>query len=209
MAKVTEITDNGDAVGMIMNSDSGLMGLSAYDSLSFFYKILGDRDATSISRVKYDEEESIKESDQALWVSVNKAWGHSGGSTTAHNHLGEGYAGWINRLGGNKVFDFWLDDSPDFGFKLRCGEKKHYINNFGHKYNYPGYVTVRGDIGKCTPLAFWHGLNGGLYPGSLWISVIDAWTQIVIEFHYSVIETLSELIGRGGLFDELGAKVHA
>jgi len=52
-------------------------------------------------------------------------------------------------------------------------------------------VTVRGDIGRCSPLAVLQGLNNLCNIHDIWLSVLDWRTHVVVEFNYSPSSYLS------------------
>lgn len=103
------------------------------------------------------------------WAESHGEWDHGTrrtGVRSNHNALGMAYAWWSTHEH-KRLEEFCLSDSPDF--RAKCGGK-----------------TVSGDIGQCTPMALNQGLHMMIEPHSLWISVLDWDTQIILEFQYSV-----------------------
>ncbi len=118
--------------------------------------------------------ESLQEQYATLWSDKYGKWSHGSGNTKAHNKLGMAYAWWaLHEVGG--LDEIVLQDSPDIRGQMQIPEGMHKL---------PMTVNVRGDIGKCTPVAMLNGLKILNYH-DVWISVIDWHTQVFIQFGYS------------------------
>ena len=96
-----------------------------------------------------------------LWAKEHGEWRHKS-YRGPHETLGMAYAWWATKNSGLKKLQ--LADSPDLS--AECGNRR-----------------AAGDIGRCSPLAFLEGLRS-LEFHSLWISVLDESTQILVEFLY-------------------------
>ena len=118
--------------------------------------------------------EPLKDEFADLWIEGYGRWKHSGGRTGAHNRLGMAYAWWaLHEVKG--LDEIHLSDSPDFRGVMTTPANMH---------GTPTRVSVRGDIGKCTPVAMLFSLRS-LSFHDVWISVLDWETQIFIQFGYS------------------------
>ena len=98
------------------------------------------------------------------WTNKHGEWGHGQGRTNKHDRLGMAYAWWIKEEQ-KKIPDLILSDSPDFHGTV--GDKR-----------------INGDIGNCS----FPGALDALFRStfhSLWISVLDYSTQIIVEFNYA------------------------
>jgi hypothetical protein len=108
------------------------------------------------------------------WSSDQGEWAH-GSRRGAHEELGMSFAWWATE---NTVLEnVSLADSPDVSARF-----------LGRR--------VEGDIGCCSPWAFTTGLRClGFH--SLWISVLDASTQVLVEFRYGIGAFLAYSLGYG------------
>lgn len=96
-----------------------------------------------------------------LWAEQQGEWRHKS-YRGPHETLGMAYAWWARQNSGLR--ELTLGDSPDLSAK--CGDRR-----------------AAGDIGHCSPLAFWEGLRR-LEFHSVWISVLDEATQVLLELLY-------------------------
>ncbi len=112
------------------------------------------------------------------WACEHGEWTHST-RRGPHEELGMAFAWWAMR---NTVLEnLDLADSPDIRGKY-CGK------------------PVVGDVGQCSPWAFITGLRCvGFH--SLWISVLDKSTQVLLEFRYSPSAVVAYNL-RGGFTSE-------
>lgn len=118
---------------------------------------------------KFTRRKPLSEKYRTVWCDENGEWDHHGGS---HNRLGEKYAGFM--ILRNDVNKFRLKDSPDFAFYMKGN-------------------WCEGDIGRCSGVAIFNAIRS-IEKHSLWVSVLSEETEIVVEFGYNVVDTLSNTL---------------
>lgn len=152
-----------------MVSFQSALGVSGMKWMRTFNNLL-----IELPTVWFRVNEPLQEEDAALWEQKYGKWSHGSGNTKAHNKLGMAYAWWaLHKVVG--LDEIVLGDSPDFFGRMKMPAGMHEA---------PMTVEVRGDIGKCTPIAMLNGLKV-LNFHDVWISVIDWHTQVFIQFGYS------------------------
>jgi hypothetical protein len=124
------------------------------------------------------DEPGIRPEFAELWANRYGEWDHMGGYTPAHNQLGMAFAWWALHERAH-FSEITLADSPDIRAVMPHPPTGDIVHN---------PIAVRGDIGRCSPLALAETLGhvGGIDNiHDLWISVLDWRTHVVVEFQYS------------------------
>ena len=120
---------------------------------------------------------ALKDDFADRWRGTHGEWLHSAGNTVAHNWLGMAYA-WWSVYEAKEVTKIQLADSPDFSGPSRLSTDP------SHSQYAP--IWIYGDIGQCGPAAMAEALHSLVRIHSIWISVIDWNTRVVVEFLYNL-----------------------
>jgi hypothetical protein len=114
----------------------------------------------------------LKKEYTMLYKSEYGTWSHGNRNTGTHNNLGMAFAWYM--LNKNIFSKIELTDSPDFH---AVSEIKNINDN--------SQIDISGDIGRCTTIAIMQGLQRLENIHDLWISVLDWFIILVVEFLYS------------------------
>jgi hypothetical protein len=144
----------------------GMLGMTGRDWYSYFADVL-------INNVVYwtlvGLDKRLPYVYARAWKDKHGNWSHGTGNTGGHNELGMSYAHWA-LYEAAIVDEINLSDAPDFQGVM-------------------GKRILIGDIGRCSPAAFAEGLRL-LHAHDIWVSVLDAETQLIIEPAYNICEWL-------------------